>query len=144
MQTISLKTPGLFSPVVVPKHAVQQRFRAPKKNIPQTVFERNRVLQFVRNYVAEFNPVPPLPMDQLKEHADRLVTSLGCDPIYRDYIGVLLNNEMWREAVAAVPFERAHTIYERGRRSHHLSSCSSAPAQADLIQRHGLPPHPRG
>jgi geranylgeranyl pyrophosphate synthase len=106
MQPISLKTPGLFSPVAIPKHAVQQRFRAPKKNIPQTVFERNRVLQFVRNYVAEFNPVPPLPMDQLKEHADRLVTSLGCDPIYRDYIGVLLNNEMWREAIAAVPFER--------------------------------------
>ena len=22
---------------------------------------------------------------------------LRCDPIYRDYIGVLINNEMWRE-----------------------------------------------
>jgi geranylgeranyl pyrophosphate synthase len=45
-------------------------------------------------------------MDQLKEHADCVVTSVGCDPIYRDYIGVLLNNEMWRESIAAVPFER--------------------------------------
>jgi geranylgeranyl pyrophosphate synthase len=106
MQTSTVQPAGLFSPVAVPRHAVQQRFRPPKANIPQTVFERSRILQFVRSYVAEFNPVPPLPLDQLKEHADRVVASLGCDPVYRDYIGVLLNNEMWREAVAAVPFER--------------------------------------
>jgi hypothetical protein len=31
---------------------------------------------------------------------------LKCDPIYRDYIGVLLNNEMWRESLASVPYER--------------------------------------
>jgi geranylgeranyl pyrophosphate synthase len=31
---------------------------------------------------------------------------LGLDPIYRDYVGVLLNNEMWREQLAGVPFER--------------------------------------
>ena len=47
--------------------------------------------------------MPPLPSDELKVHADRVVQSLGCDPIFRDYIGVLLNNEMWREQLAAVP-----------------------------------------
>ena len=62
--------------------------------------------QVVRNYVAEHTPVPPMPLEELKVHADRLVEQLGCDPIYRDYIGVLLNNEMWREQLAAVPFER--------------------------------------
>jgi len=31
---------------------------------------------------------------------------LKCDPIYRDYVGVLLNNEMWRESLASVPYER--------------------------------------
>src|SRR5215217_4736147 len=47
-----------------------------------------------------------MPADDLKEHADKLVAALGCDPIYRDYIGVLLSNEMWRETLATVPFER--------------------------------------
>ena len=106
MESIELKPAGSFNSATVPRHVVQQRFRAPKKNIPQTPPERNRVLQLIRHYVAEFNPVPPLPVDQLKEHADRVVQLLKCDPIYRDYVGVLLNNEMWREYLASVPFER--------------------------------------
>ena len=84
----------------VPKHVVQQRVRAPKKNIPQTANERARILHLVRNYVAEHNPVPPMPSAELKVHADRLVQMIGCDAIYRDYIGVLISNEMWRETLA--------------------------------------------
>ena len=106
MQTIELKPAGSFSPATVPRHVVQQRFRQPKQNIPQTTIERNRVLQVARHYVAEFNPVPPMPTDELKQHADKLVEMLKCDPIYRDYVGVVLNNEMWRESLASVPYER--------------------------------------
>jgi geranylgeranyl pyrophosphate synthase len=91
---------------VIPRPVPVQRFRAPKKNVPQTPIERTHVLNFIRNYVAEHNPVPPLPVDELKVHADRVVAMLRCDPIYRDYIGVLINNEIWRDTLAAVPFER--------------------------------------
>jgi len=90
----------------IPRHVVQQRFRPPKKNIPQTPNERFRILHAIRNYVAEHNPVPPMPGDELKMHADRLVQMLGCDAVYRDYIGVLISNEMWRETLAQVPFEK--------------------------------------
>src|SRR3989442_3115784 len=95
-----------MQPLSLPRHIVQQRFRPPKTNIPQTAAERNQMLQFIRHYVVEYNPVPPLPVEQLKEHADRVVGMLKCDPIYRDYVGVLLNNELWRETLAAVPYER--------------------------------------
>src|SRR5437870_3536007 len=92
--------------LAIPRHVVQQRFRPPKKDIPQTAPERHRILHFIRRYVAEHNPVPPLPMPELKLHADRVVEMLKCDPVHRDYIGVLINNEMWREALASIPFER--------------------------------------
>ena len=94
------------APLVIPRHVVQQRVRPPKKNIPQTTVERNHILQVIRHYVAEYNPVPPLPVEELKLHADRVVEMLKCDPVYRDYIGVLLNNEIWRETLATVPYER--------------------------------------
>ena len=90
----------------IPRHVVQQRFRPPKKNIPQSPGERSRILHAIRNYVAEHNPVPPMPADELKVHEDRLVQMMGCDAIYRDYIGVLISNEMWRETLAQVPFEK--------------------------------------
>ena len=97
MQSLSL---------TIPRPVPVQRIREPKKNIPQTSVQRNQILHVVRNYVAEHNPVPPMPADELKVHADRIVAMLKCDPIYRDYIGVLINNEMWRETLASVPFER--------------------------------------
>src|SRR5579859_7985209 len=108
MQPVNLNAAGSLTPgsLSIPKHVVQQRFRTPKKNIPQTTVERNHILQAVRHYVAEFNPIPPLPVEELKVHADRVVGMLKCDPIYRDYIGVLLNNEVWREPLASVPYER--------------------------------------
>jgi geranylgeranyl pyrophosphate synthase len=34
------------------------------------------------------------------------VAKLGIAPIYTDYTGVLINNELWRESLAAVPYER--------------------------------------
>src|SRR5712664_420771 len=94
-----------MQPLSLPRHIVQQRFRPPKTNIPQTPAERNQMLQFIRHYVAEYNPVPPLPLEQLKEQAGRVVEMLKCDPIYLDYAGVLINNEMWRETLASVPYE---------------------------------------
>jgi geranylgeranyl diphosphate synthase, type II len=94
------------APLVIPRHIVQQRVRPPKKNIPQTSLQRNHILHVVRNYVAEYNPVPPLPVEELKVHAERVVETLKCDSLYRDYVGVLINNEMWRETLASVPYER--------------------------------------
>jgi len=90
--------------LTLPPHALQQRFRPAKKNIPPTPPERNRLLQFIRHYVAEYNPVPPLPLEQLRQHADRAAALLGCSPLYRNYLGVLINNELWRETLASVPY----------------------------------------
>src|SRR5882762_10114758 len=94
------------APLVIPRPVPVQRFRPPKANIPQTPIQRNNVLQVVRAYVSEHNPVPPLPVEELKVHADRVVQTLKCDPIYLDYVGVLINNELWRETLATVPYER--------------------------------------
>jgi len=64
------------------------------------------VLKAVRHYVAEQTLAPPAPLEELKEHADKLVAAMDWKEIYRDYVGVLINNELWRETLASVPYER--------------------------------------
>jgi geranylgeranyl diphosphate synthase, type II len=82
--------------------------RAPQSNIPQTLDEREFLRAAVLRYVEEHREtlVPPLVLDELKTHADVVVSRTGAEPIYRDYIGVLLNNEVWTEQLATVPFDR--------------------------------------
>ncbi|HEY2585322.1 MAG TPA: polyprenyl synthetase family protein [Tepidisphaeraceae bacterium] len=80
--------------------------RKPQDNIPQTRGEREQLARVIRRYVAEHNPVPPMPMDELRVHADAIVAQCGCPQKYRDYIAILVNNEAWREHLAGIPYER--------------------------------------
>lgn len=92
--------------ISLPRAVPQQTLRAPQANIPQTKIERDRILAIVRGYVQRYRPVPPMPIDELREHADRIVAAAEIAPAYRDYIGVLVNNEAWRDTLASIPYER--------------------------------------
>jgi len=94
------------APLKIPRPVPQRTPRPPRDNIPQTREEREAVLKAVRHYVAEQTLAPPAPLEELKEHADVLVAAMDWKPIYRDYVGVLINNELWRETLASIPFER--------------------------------------
>jgi geranylgeranyl pyrophosphate synthase len=82
--------------------------RLPQANIPQTLAEREWLKGVVERFVearrAEI--VPPLVLDELKTQADAVIALARIDPAYRDYVGVLINNEVWAEQLASVPFDR--------------------------------------
>ena len=82
--------------------------RPPQANIPQTLGEREHLRSVVVRYVDERRGViaPPLVMDELRTHADAVVSRAGADPIYRDYVGILVSNEVWSDHLASVPFDR--------------------------------------
>jgi geranylgeranyl diphosphate synthase type II len=82
--------------------------RPPQANIPQTLGERERLRVLIARYVEARRDtlVPPLVLDELRQHADALVAQADVDPIYRDYVGVLISNEVWSEHLAAVPYDR--------------------------------------
>ena len=82
------------------------RLRTPKENIPQTKTERDALLAYIRNYVEMENPVPPMPLDELEVHARKIIAETGYSELYLHYTAVVLNNEMWRETLAEIPFER--------------------------------------
>jgi geranylgeranyl pyrophosphate synthase len=82
--------------------------RAPQETIPQTRAEREGLRVTIQRYVAANRErlVPPLVLDELRTRSEELVAVTGIDPKYRDYVGVLLSNEVWREQLASVPFDR--------------------------------------
>ncbi|MDB4673411.1 polyprenyl synthetase family protein [Verrucomicrobiales bacterium] len=80
--------------------------RPPKKNIPQTKTERDALLRYIREYMETEKPVPPMPLDELEVHARKVLEATGFADIYLHYTAVCLSNEMWRETMAAIPFER--------------------------------------
>jgi geranylgeranyl pyrophosphate synthase len=100
-----MSTPILKKPLrIVP--AMPQR--PPQANIPQTLAERERLRDTVIRHVDARREtlVPPLVLDELRVEADAVVAAAGIDPTYRDYVGILVNNEVWSEHLASVPFER--------------------------------------
>jgi geranylgeranyl pyrophosphate synthase len=92
--------------VSLPRVLPVQPQRPPQANIPQTLAERERVNALARAYVADVRPVPPMPGDDLRVHADALLARGGIPALYREYAAVLINNEMWRDALAGIPYER--------------------------------------
>src|SRR5438093_8603686 len=82
--------------------------RAPQANILRKLVEREALRGVVRRCVEARRQtlVPPLVLDELRDHADAVVTLAGVKPLYRDYVGILLNNEVWSENLATVPFDR--------------------------------------
>jgi hypothetical protein len=102
MSTVAVRSASL--PPVIP--GLTRAARAPKKNIPQTKADRDAVLKAVRDYMEQTRLVPPVPLDELQVHTDKIMAIHGIEQVYRDYVGVLLANETWRESLASVPFEK--------------------------------------
>jgi geranylgeranyl diphosphate synthase type II len=97
-----------MQPGRMPIRVVPQRSRAPQANIPQSIPEREALRVVVSRYVASQGEslVPPLVLDELRQHAERVVDAARVDPVYIDYVGVLINNEVWRDQLATIPYDR--------------------------------------
>jgi len=96
--------PLAILPAPVPPALV--RSRQPHPSIPQTKPERTALLEAIRRGFAARAAVPPLRMEELRDRARQALVEVGLPEIHLDYAGVLVNNESWRDALAAVPYNR--------------------------------------
>lgn len=74
--------------------------------IPENYAERERWRVAAEVYARHHELTPPLTADDLRMHARRLLVQHGGAPEWLEFIAVLLNNALWRDIVAATPFER--------------------------------------
>lgn len=93
--------------VSLPRTMPERPERPVQSNIPPTGQERERVLQLVRDHVANScKVVPPVPLDELRVEAAELIGRHDMDLSFVEFTALILNNELWRESLAAIPFER--------------------------------------
>jgi geranylgeranyl pyrophosphate synthase len=87
-------------------HLWQSTPNSPMDKVPRTKRQRDDILQIVSEYIASGKLAAPLSMDELKYHSQAIITSSELDSKFRDFIAVVVNNEIWRDTVAAVEYER--------------------------------------
>lgn len=80
--------------------------RQPQDNVPQTRQARDKLLEAIRAYVERERPVPPLGIEELRVHTNAVLEEAGMESKYADFAAVLLNNEAWRDTVAAIPYDK--------------------------------------
>lgn len=99
---MAYELPQLNLPAPPPK----QQWRSPQTSIPPTLQRRQAMRALVEKYVAQHKPVPPMPLGEMRVHAEKALRGAGENAGFIEYAAVLLNNAMWHEQLASVPYGR--------------------------------------
>ncbi|MFH1614198.1 MAG: polyprenyl synthetase family protein [Planctomycetota bacterium] len=108
--------------------------RPTQENIPDTKQKRDDLAHAVRDYLRPEKLVAPLTLDELKFHAAKIIAQTAADPGYIDFAVILLNNELWRPVVKAIPYDKRLLLLPKC-----LRNAITCPADLDemgLICRH--------
>lgn len=108
--------------------------RPPQDNIPATKQQRNRLLQIVTDYIEQEKPVGPLSLDELQLHSEKVLKIAGANPKYKNFIAVLMNNQVWRPIVAGIPFEKRLLLLPKCLRNQ--DECRASLDEFGLVCRH--------
>jgi geranylgeranyl pyrophosphate synthase len=79
---------------------------APRLQVPSELDRRNKIERAVLAYAERERLVPPLTSDELVAHAECAATAVPITADELPYVVVLLNNVLWADVVAGVPYER--------------------------------------
>jgi geranylgeranyl diphosphate synthase, type II len=102
--------------------------REPQPNIPATLKEREELRQDVALYVRRHELCAPLTVNELKQHAANLLEQYQWPSQSADFAAVLINNALWRDTVAAIPFKKRLLLMPKC-----LRAAETCPAECDEI-----------
>ncbi len=80
--------------------------RQPQGNIPASMAKRDKLRSLAQEYVSVRNLVGPLSLAQLRKHCETLIQANEIESVYIDFLAILVNNQVWRQAVSATPYEK--------------------------------------
>ncbi len=80
--------------------------RPTQDDVPATRAERDEILAQARTFLRQHKLVPPMPMGELRTQAGTFCETYEIDPRYLEFCALILSNELWREDLATIPYNR--------------------------------------
>ncbi len=114
--------------------ASTRAIRPPQADIPSTKEQRNSVLQIVREYAGQRNLVGPVSLDELQRHCGQIIKTSGLNAKHLKFLVVLLNNEVWRETVAGIPYNKRLLLLPKCLRDQ--ENCPAGFDEVGLVCKH--------
>ncbi len=99
--------------------------------IPHSAADRIHLVELVKSNVANRKLQPPLSLEELEDAAKTLIATHHIAPVFQKWLMIMINNEVWRETIAAIPRERRMLMLPQCLRS--SSVCSSVIDELGLI-----------
>jgi len=97
---------GDAQPVQLPRKLPILKWRPTQSNIPGERAWRDRLRSAAAALVAERALVPPVSLQELHELSQEVCARVGLSSKFANFAAVLVNNEVWRDELAQVPYER--------------------------------------
>ena len=76
--------------------------------IPNAYAERKSLRELIDSFVSSCSLVPPVSMDNLHDLSDRMIKDFSLDPEIKGWLMVEINNCVWKEVVASIPYEKGY------------------------------------
>ncbi len=102
--------------------------RKVRQQVPQERPIRERLRALAADRVRRHKLVPPLTLDELRNHAEQILEAAGGEAAYLDFATVMVGNETWRETIAGIPYERRVLLLPQCIRTR-----SKCPAEVDDV-----------
>lgn len=97
---------GTLSQLVLPPKVPRQAYRPAQSDIPDDKAARAHLKDVARLYARSAKLVPPLTMDELREHTANVLEKAGLPEAFKDYAAVLVSNSAWADSLAQIPYEK--------------------------------------
>src|SRR5262245_14612904 len=97
---------GNGTPLMLPRQVPKQRYRQAQSNIPDDKLVRARLKKAAEDHIKKSGAVPPLTLDELREHTAAILQQTGVDAKFKDYTAILVSNAAWRDTLATIPYDR--------------------------------------
>lgn len=96
--------------------------------VPPQEEQRRLVRACAARHVAALGLLPPLALEELREHGRQVGRQAGLGVEYDDFAALMVGNEVWRKTVAEVPYHRRILLLPQC-----LRAAGACPAEQDAL-----------